>query len=107
MRLDHIYITKKFHDTATDWKIEQPGIKTDHKMVTVRLTNPNIPYIGKGRWSMTIHILKNKKFIEAVIKHGLEIEENVKTAQVRTEDNNIQIEYEKFKKDIVKIAKKK
>lgn len=42
-RLDRIYTTTKIHETATDWKIEQPVIKTDHKMVMVRLTDPKCP----------------------------------------------------------------
>lgn len=49
-RIDKIYVTKKIHDTAVDWEIEEaPGIETDHKMVSVQITNPQMLHIGKGR----------------------------------------------------------
>lgn len=104
-RLDRIYTTTKIHETATDWKIEQPIIKTDHMMISARLTNPKMPYIGEGRWTMQTHIIKNKKFLDTTIKRGIKFETKVENIPERTEKNNIQIEYKKFKDDLVEVTR--
>ncbi|KZP06552.1 DNase I-like protein, partial [Athelia psychrophila] len=105
-RLDRIYTTTALNKTATDWTIEQPAIKTDHKMVTVRLTNPEMPYIGRGRWTMQIHIIKNKRFMEGLIEKGIEQQKAETNATGRTETNNSQTRYKSFKDDVIRLARK-
>ena len=53
-RLDRIYTREEIYPWCTDWGIEHPGFKTDHKMVHVQVTSENMPYIGKGRWAVPI-----------------------------------------------------
>ena len=43
-----------------DWKIEHPGFKTDHSLVSVQVTLENMPFIGKGRWAIPVNLLKNR-----------------------------------------------
>ncbi|KZP21142.1 DNase I-like protein [Athelia psychrophila] len=95
-RLDRIYATNAIHNTASDWDIAKPAIKTDHKMATVRITNPSMPFIGKGRWSMPIHLLKNKKFLTM---------RDMSTINERTEENNVQHTFERFKHELATNAR--
>ena len=51
-RLDPIYATEVIIRTVLEWDTEKPGIDTDHDLVSVKVTNPEAPYIGNGRWAM-------------------------------------------------------
>ncbi|KZP29142.1 DNase I-like protein [Athelia psychrophila] len=103
-RLDRIYATNAIHNTASDWDIAKPAIKTDHKMATVGITNPSMPFIGKGRWSMPIH-LKNKKFLTMVHELGLNLQRDMGTINERTEENNVQHTFERFKCELATNAR--
>ncbi|KAK0476583.1 hypothetical protein EDD18DRAFT_1312987 [Armillaria luteobubalina] len=48
-RLDRIY-----------WNIEKSGIPTDHNMVSVRYSTATAPQIGHGRWTMPLHIVRDR-----------------------------------------------
>ena len=61
LRLDRIHVKEDLYPWCTDWKIEHPGVKTDHSMVSVQLTSENMPYIGRGRWVIPVNLLKNKQ----------------------------------------------
>lgn len=88
---------KAIHNTASDWEITKPAVKTDHKMVLVRITNPSMPFIGRGRWAMPIHLLKNKKFLAMVHEMGLKLQSDMSRINKRTEENNAQHMFEHFK----------
>ncbi|KZP24557.1 DNase I-like protein [Athelia psychrophila] len=104
-RLDRIYSTKAMHDTASDWEIGKPAIKTDHKMASVRITNPSLPHIGRGRWSMPIHLLKNKKFLDMTQEMGLKLQNDMRNINERSEEINVQHMFESFKTDLAKRAR--
>jgi hypothetical protein len=68
-RIDRIYITHNLLETSIDWRIEPSGIpESDHDLASVVLTDPEVPNIGKGRWSFPEYLLKDKIFIEDAIK---------------------------------------
>ena len=58
-RLDQIYATEAIIRTALDWDTEKPGIDTDHDLVSVKVTNLEVPYIGNGRWAMPSFLLQD------------------------------------------------
>lgn len=61
-RIDRIYTTNRLIKTSVCWDIKRiAGIETDHALVSVRLTNPQMPHIGKGWWTLPKLILKNTK----------------------------------------------
>ena len=60
-RLDRIYAREDVYPWCTDWRIEHPGLKMDHSLVSVQLTSENMPFIGRGRWAVPVSLLKNKE----------------------------------------------
>ena len=58
-RLDWIYATEAIIRTALEWDTEKPGIDTDHDLVSIKVTNPEAPYIGNGRWAMPSFLLQD------------------------------------------------
>ncbi|KAJ3821915.1 hypothetical protein F5880DRAFT_1661506 [Lentinula raphanica] len=57
-RLDRIYIKPPMETNTFEWRIQSPGLSTDHSLVSVRLTCDSAPTIGKGRWCWPRHIIK-------------------------------------------------
>ena len=60
-RLDRIHTKEDVYPWCEDWRIEHPGLKTDHNIVSVKITSENMPFIGKGRWAIPVNLLKNKQ----------------------------------------------
>lgn len=60
-RLDRICVREEIYPWCMDWTIEHPAVKTDHRLVSVRITSENMPYLGKGRWAMPVGLLKDKQ----------------------------------------------
>ena len=90
-RIDRIYASGETIKYSYDWLTEPPGIQTEHQMVTTKITSPTMPYIGKGRWTMPLHLLKDKKLMEKIQKMTLELEQALEACSTsRTEANNPQ-----------------
>ena len=66
--LDRIYTSKEISNTALNWRMDKPGIDTDHDLVSVQIMNPETPFIGKGRWAMPVFLTKDKKFKQKAIE---------------------------------------
>lgn len=47
-RLDRIYATKKIITSASDGEIKRMAIPTDHKMVSLKVVDSKMPFIGEG-----------------------------------------------------------
>ncbi|PPQ75152.1 hypothetical protein CVT26_012190, partial [Gymnopilus dilepis] len=62
-RIDRIYINETQLQHSRNWTIEETGINTDHKLITVEVANPRMPYLGKGRWSMPLFAIKDKRLM--------------------------------------------
>ena len=60
-RLDRIYSKEDIYPWCTDWRIEHPGFRTDHSLVSVQLTSENMPFIGRGRWAIPANLLRNRE----------------------------------------------
>lgn len=98
-RLDRIYTTNNIHKMVNDWKIEVPAVKTDHKLVSVRITNPKSPEMGKGRWSMPLLLLKNKKFLLSAQELRIELQNVLRNLIARSPEHNTQEMFTAYQKN--------
>ena len=46
--IDRIYATEEQLNNCYDWEIETTGIETDHKLTSVLIASPTMPFVGKG-----------------------------------------------------------
>ncbi|KJA14632.1 hypothetical protein HYPSUDRAFT_59266 [Hypholoma sublateritium FD-334 SS-4] len=60
-RLDRIYMNTHLSEHCCDWQAIWSEVPTDHKLVSVKIFNPGAPYIGKGRWTIPLHLLQDKE----------------------------------------------
>ncbi|KAK0441752.1 Endonuclease/exonuclease/phosphatase, partial [Desarmillaria tabescens] len=98
-RIDCIYIANELISSCRNWNIKTTHIPTDHKMILVELTDLKAPYIGHGRWTMPLYLLKNKSMMEEIRNLGIELETQIEKLEFnnRTETKNAQTFYKEFK----------
>ncbi|KAF5375493.1 hypothetical protein D9615_009178 [Tricholomella constricta] len=108
-RLDRIYASEEIMQSAREWKIEPSGIPgTDHRMVSVQVAHRNAPWVGKGRWSIPNHVLKDKLFRATVRKEGLKTVEDLEQIQhTRTHEKNPQTVFANFKAEMMQLARQR
>ncbi|KAI4294039.1 DNase I-like protein, partial [Schizophyllum commune Loenen D] len=70
-RLDRIYCNAASFATARQWKISEPGIRTDHSVASVQLTCESSPEMGKGRPKLSEWIIKDKAFAKYTKERGI------------------------------------
>lgn len=101
-RLDRIYTKEEIYPWCTDWKIEHPGLRTDHSLVGVQVTSENMPFIGKGRWAVPVGLLKNKKLKKELqeLAQKLQSEVEQSTPESRAE-HDPQMALKAFKTNVV------
>lgn len=76
----------------------------DHLMVSVKLAHGDAPKLGRGRWSLKEHIIRDKRFRAFVNMEGSKAFETMKHT-TRTSDNNSQAIYLTWKNAVVEMAK--
>jgi hypothetical protein len=100
-RIDRILVTERVFINSSDWTIESSGIHTDHQLISMRFSDPELPFIGKGRWVLPLYLLKDKKVMNQVYELGKIAESRLEEAKDnRTESENPQIIFKSFKDDI-------
>ena len=106
-RIDRIYTTNTILQTAREWKIEPSGIpNADHRMVSVKIVNEDSPTIGKGRWSIPKHLLKDKILCEFIQESGIEAKAKLDRLNgTRTEEKNPQKIFAAFKRSVTETAR--
>ncbi|KAJ7133771.1 Endonuclease/exonuclease/phosphatase, partial [Mycena crocata] len=104
-RIDRMYVTPRILATAREWRIEIIGISTDHKMVSVQVASENAPNVGKGRWAIPQHIIKDKTLTQYIKDRGLDAKSKLDTMGERTEEYNPQTIYTKFKREVLEMAR--
>ena len=102
-RIDCIYIANELASSCHNWSIKATHLSTDHKLVTVDIIDQKAPYIGHGRWSMPLYLLKNKKLMKEIHDLGLQMESDIEKLEFneRTEIKNAQIIYKEFKDQMI------
>ena len=109
-RIDRIYVTQPMYKNSWNWQIDQTAIRTDHHLVSVEFANPGAPFIGKGRWSIPLRLLKNRKVIKEIKEIGMTFEKKIDEAKTqppdrRTFDKNPQVLFADFKIEIASFAR--
>ncbi|KLO08568.1 DNase I-like protein, partial [Schizopora paradoxa] len=101
-RIDRIYATRRMLKTARDWEIQPAdGIPSaDHRMVSVHAVHEDDPLIGKGRWSLPHHLIKDKVFAKTLNELGRKALEKIKSIPTRTNEENAQTIFAAFKTDL-------
>ncbi|KAK0209768.1 hypothetical protein IW262DRAFT_1468461 [Armillaria fumosa] len=72
-RIDHIYVHRSLLAQCMDWELSMSNVETDHHAALVQMSHPKVPYVDKGRWTMPLHLLRNKcmiKKVEGVLKEA-------------------------------------
>ncbi|KAK0464009.1 hypothetical protein IW261DRAFT_1575512 [Armillaria novae-zelandiae] len=110
-RLDRIYVTKNLLESSREWRIEDPAIKTDHRLISVQITCDEAPETGRGRWSIPQAVLADKTFMTyatSELKTTAEGMMRIKTGQeARTDEHNAQTLFETYKQQIIEKARKR
>jgi ribonuclease HI/exonuclease III len=104
-RIDRIYTTEEIYKFSLEWNIHTTGIQTDHKLISVLISSPTLPYVGKGRWMMPVNLLKNKTLLNEIQKLTQEVQKTLEETTLRTPEINPQTIYKRLKEDILKIAR--
>ncbi|KAF8897703.1 Endonuclease/exonuclease/phosphatase, partial [Infundibulicybe gibba] len=105
-RIDRIYVSNAVQDVSCEWKIQSAPLNTDHRMVSMKILDPGAPYIGKGRWTIPLFVLKDKKILQTMVELGTELMDNIERAKYnRTDVRNAQTLFKTFKDEIVKVAR--
>ena len=95
--LDRIYTSKEISDTALNWRMDKPGMDTDHDLVSVQIMNPETPFIGKGRWARPVFLAKDKKCKQKAIELLIKLQEDLENLKERTNAHNPQWILRKYK----------
>ncbi|KAH9941470.1 Endonuclease/exonuclease/phosphatase, partial [Amylocystis lapponica] len=107
-RIDRIYVSNAILESARDWNIQPTGIPgADHHIVSVLVSSEAAPYVGKGHWSFPLHLLHDKPLTKYMKERGYEA--TTAAASLgghRSETQNAQRIWSKFKRDILDMAHK-
>lgn len=105
-RIDRIYIKDELLPFSREWNISPPGIHTDHQMVSARISSKKMPFVGTGRWSLPLFILKNKKLGEDMIELGKTLQQEIRSSnETRNDDLNPQVAFKKFKDNAISLCR--
>ncbi|KAL1939020.1 hypothetical protein VTO73DRAFT_10280 [Trametes versicolor] len=108
-RLDRMYIRQSELKWAREWSITPVGVKTDHSLVSVLLTTPLTPEVGKGRPVFPLFLLTDKKLKVKMKERGMqaarELEDVARLG--RTTSRNPQLVLSALKKDWLEMARQR
>ncbi|KAL1739216.1 hypothetical protein HDZ31DRAFT_27610, partial [Schizophyllum fasciatum] len=109
-RIDRIYVTDELFASAREWAIVDPGVRTDHRMVSVQLTSESAPLVGRGRWKLSTFMIKDKKVKDFTKEQGLraiKALERLLTSGTRSEIENPQTILKSFKDEVTHFARER
>ncbi|KAI1786137.1 Endonuclease/exonuclease/phosphatase [Ganoderma leucocontextum] len=104
-RIDRIYVKRAMERRTVDWQIKEPGIHTDHKLVSVAVSNHRTPHLGDGRWAMPVSLTTDSVFMNVVTELGTTLQDEIRSMSVRTDTINPQTAYHKFKQAVQQAAR--
>ena len=107
-RLDRIYVASRLVTSTFNWIITPSPVPTDHWLVVVKYAPKDAPEIGKGRWTLPLHLLQNNKFVEKVAAKGIQLQSALFAPDFgrdRPDAATPQHLWELFKTDIQDIAR--
>ncbi|KAJ7195745.1 Endonuclease/exonuclease/phosphatase, partial [Mycena pura] len=105
-RIDWLLVSPTLMKHCRNWEIEDfSGNLTDHKMVSVQVSAPGTPYVGKGRWAMPLFLLYDKEFMDYANGEACRLEDRMDLE--RTATKNAQTHCKEFKDTVLEFAKKR
>ncbi|EIW62456.1 DNase I-like protein [Trametes versicolor FP-101664 SS1] len=104
-RLDRIYVRRAMMGDCDEWTITEPGIPTDHLLVTVEVANYKAPFVGRGRWVMPTHLLTDTDTVKQMKGLAMKLVADIAAIRTRTCERNPQLLYEKFKADLTALLR--
>ena len=105
-RIDRIYVSSPILRTAKEWRIDSPSIETDHWIVSTKITIPDAPKIGKGRWQIPNHIFEDEETMKKINEMGMQTQDDITgTKYRRSQTSNAQTIFAKFKTNIVNLCR--
>ncbi|KAJ7681037.1 Endonuclease/exonuclease/phosphatase, partial [Mycena polygramma] len=105
-RIDKILVSPALMKNCRNWEINiVAGGLTDHRMVSVNISAPGSPYIGKGRWAMPEFLLYDKEFMSHAMEEACKLEDSM--SEARTESSNAQTRFKSFKGTVLELAIKR
>ncbi|KAJ7050812.1 Endonuclease/exonuclease/phosphatase [Mycena amicta] len=105
-RLDRILVSPELMKRCSDWRIEDVGEETDHRMVSVTISAPGAPFIGKGRYAIPLFILEDKPFMKFAVEEGARIESK-DAARNGQNHAELQRDYAEYKAALCELAQKR
>src|SRR5437588_9878300 len=78
-------------------------------MVTMRYTPWDALFIGKGRWTMPLHLIKNEDLLSKIAECGTRLKAEITRTHIECIDrleSNLQTLWKEFKDKTEKLAKK-
>ena len=105
-RIDGVYISNALLRPVTDWKIDSTTIETDHWLVSVRVSTPEAPNIGRGRWQIPTYLFDNEEIMKEINDLGKKAQGDIEGIRFRRSNAiNPQTIFTKFKTDIVDMCR--
>ncbi|KAJ7017556.1 Endonuclease/exonuclease/phosphatase, partial [Mycena alexandri] len=109
-RIDRIYVKRDVFEQTYEWDISTVGIKTDHRLVSMKLTSEDTPTIGHGRWVWPTHLHKDKDLKKFIHEKGLALQTELAALERsgnRRNDHNVQTTWKTFKDEIIEKARER
>ncbi|KIJ60424.1 hypothetical protein HYDPIDRAFT_61309, partial [Hydnomerulius pinastri MD-312] len=104
--IDKIYITREALTYIKEWQIEPSGLPTDHQLVSAKVSDHHMPFVGKGIWTLPLFILNNKEVTETILASGKNLQQRIVSSQrERSEIFNPQTVFKEFKDKAIKICR--
>ncbi|KAG2063742.1 hypothetical protein BDR04DRAFT_1131023 [Suillus decipiens] len=94
--LDRIYTSDRHTESLIEW---------NPLMIFIRFVPPNLPHIGKGRWSWPLSLMSDTSLINSIIEIGKKTQNAIESSAICTEESNPQTIWQSFKNDMNKCAK--
>ncbi|CAK5265453.1 unnamed protein product [Mycena citricolor] len=106
---DRIYVSNRQFQQCKHWEIsDAAGKLTDHRLVTVTITAPLSPHVGRGNYSIPLFILQDTNFMSFVHEAGSKLDEMIELSkEPENQIGNIQTHYHSFKQEILQYARKR
>ncbi|EJD44761.1 DNase I-like protein, partial [Auricularia subglabra TFB-10046 SS5] len=108
-RIDRIFVNRELAAGCHNWKIWNESLcpGTDHSAVTVEIIDLDMPFVGEGRPTMRPAYAEMERFMEDVVKCGIELEDELERLSFseRRAEENIQTKWPIFKSENMERAK--
>jgi exonuclease III len=76
-RIDRIMVRRGIFDHTFEWDIKTVGIRTDHKMVTTKISTEKAPTLGHGRWVWPAHLTKDKTLTGFIHERSMKLQDDL------------------------------